>query len=197
MRVITIKVLVWFTCPVLRKRKCIWNFPLKCCELKLEIKGNKRYWSSRVLHVKQDGCRNCFVTALCNEEQTRLVTHRPRGILSFTNFQFFFLRHIFSLIPPLLFFYVSLSFSFIIQFCTLPGLSHFTKHVFSILFFVSLLQIVLSHLSLNFIPLFFSFSRSRRRVLFAKFNPPYPRVPFQPTLLSTNQLSPSLLDKGV
>lgn len=78
--------------------------------------------------------------------------------------RFLFFVTVFPLIPFTVL--LCVSFSFIIQFCSLPSLSHFTKHGFFFIFlsfFLSLLQIVSSHLSLSFISLFFSFSRSRRR----------------------------------
>jgi len=42
------------------------------CELELETKWNKRKWRGAAVHVKQDGCRDCFVAGLCNEEQAWL-----------------------------------------------------------------------------------------------------------------------------
>lgn len=110
------------------------------------------------------------------------LTHRLRDFLSFTILMVFILRYCFFANPPCVlsfasFFLLSLSSSF-----SLPALPHYTKHIFylSVLFIV-LLQIVLSHLCLSFIP--FVLSRSLPHfegLLFAKCNPPILACHFNP-----------------
>jgi len=69
---------------------------------------------------------------------------------------FLFFVTVFSLIPPPPFFFLSLSFSFIIQFFSLPALPHFTEHIFFLnlsVLFVTLFKsrsLCLSHLSFIF-----------------------------------------------